>query len=756
MDVQGNPATWGQYLFPFGINLGGIDVPNPFEFNLNAVATPFIFEGLPWALDRRLSPGGCIPGACEGTAQTLDPFPFSGLDPRTQAATPKTAYNDPNYTASPLNTPVFGASNRILSFVGPGGNFNGNTTVLPFSLTVPVFPVDPAAIPIAPIVPVTLVCTAGGLNTPPVAADDVATTPENTAVVIDVLANDSDPDVGGTLNATTVTVVNAAANGTAVADPVTGAITYTPNALFVGLDSFTYTVQDNLGAVSNVAIVRVTVTAAAGNTPPVAVDDTGATPQNTAVVIDVLANDSDADVGGTLNPATVTVANATAGVTTVVDTVSGAITYTPNTGFAGLDVFTYTVQDNLGAVSNTAIVRVTVNAAGVNTPPLAVNDIATTLLNTAVVINVLANDSDPDVGGSLNPASVAVVNAPANGTTLIDAVTGAITYTPNASFTGIDSFNYTVQDNLGAVSNVAIVRVTVTAIPNTPPVAVDDAATTLQNTAAVINVLANDSDPDVGGTLNPATVTVVSAAANGTTLVNTTSGAITYTPNIGFAGLDSFTYTVRDNLGAVSNVALVRVNVQFVNTPPVAVNDGPFRTPIGTAIQINVLANDTDVDGILIPSTVTIVPGTTAPAGSATIVVSTATGIVAFVPAAGFTGVVTFRYTVADNLGAVSNQATVTVTVNATGTAEVLTVTRAEFRLAAGPYDIRGTTTVPNAAITMHLGPTLGGPGIATVLADAAGNWRFTGFSTLPGAATTISVVSTGGASVLGFPLTIR
>ncbi|NUM66338.1 DNRLRE domain-containing protein, partial [candidate division KSB1 bacterium] len=83
---------------------------------------------------------------------------------------------------------------------------------------------------------------------------------------------------------------------------------------------------------------------------------------------------------------------------------------------------------------------------------------------------------------------------------------------------------------------------------NAAPVANNDAATTAAGTAVVINVLANDSDAD--GSLNPTSVTVATAAAHGTTSVNTSNGAITYTPNAGFSGNDSFTYTVKDNAGA--------------------------------------------------------------------------------------------------------------------------------------------------------------------------------------------------------------
>src|SRR6185369_5296364 len=114
LDVNGNQATNGQYLFPFGINLGGIETADFLEVDINLLDTPRMFEGIPWNLDRRLSPSGCLKaGGCEPLGSShlgtfaLDPFPYTGLDPRLQAeflvaglpgGTPKVAFNDPQYT----------------------------------------------------------------------------------------------------------------------------------------------------------------------------------------------------------------------------------------------------------------------------------------------------------------------------------------------------------------------------------------------------------------------------------------------------------------------------------------------------------------------------------------------------------------------------------------------------------------------------------------------------------------------------------
>ena len=94
---------------------------------------------------------------------------------------------------------------------------------------------------------------------------------------------------------------------------------------------------------------------------------------------------------------------------------------------------------------------------------------------------------------------------------------------------------------------------------HTPPVAVNDSSNTIKNASVVINVLSNDRDFD--GTINATTLMIVSPVSHGTTSVNATSGAITYTPTANYFGSDSFTYKVKDNLGVYSNVATVSINV---------------------------------------------------------------------------------------------------------------------------------------------------------------------------------------------------
>lgn len=146
LDVHGNSAPNGQYYFQIGMGLGSILLPDFAGIDLDLLDTPISFSGIPWNLDRRLSPAGCD-GACEASAQPLDPFPFEGMDPRIQANTPIVPYIDPNFNRGILST----TNDRVLSYVSGvpvGGlfNFDGNNTILAWP------PVDPGALPV-PVVP---------------------------------------------------------------------------------------------------------------------------------------------------------------------------------------------------------------------------------------------------------------------------------------------------------------------------------------------------------------------------------------------------------------------------------------------------------------------------------------------------------------------------------------------------------------------------------------------------------------------------
>ena len=482
------------------------------------------------------------------------------------------------------------------------------------------------------------------VNNAPTGVADSATTNEDNAVAIDVLANDSDSD--GSLNPASVTVVGAPANGSTSVNTGTGVVTYTPTADYEGNDSFTYTVDDLYNGTSAATTVSITINAVNDN--PVAVADVVTTDEDTPINIDVAANDTDVDNGDSADNSTISLLTQPANGSASVN--AGVVVYTPDTNYNGSDSFTYTIDDQNGATSNTATVMI--NVTGVNDAPVAANDSANSDEDNAVSVDLVNNDSDVD--GTVDATTVTIMGQPANGTVAVNSSTGAATYTPDADFNGSDSFTYVVQDDAGATSNLATVSLTINSV-NDAPVAADDTVSLQEDTAYNINALGNDSDVD--GTLSASSLELVSTPGNGTASVS--NGVITYTPGADFNGSDSLTYRVQDNLGEWSNTATVSITVQAVNDEPLANNDSA-TTDEDTAVVIDVLTNDSDLDGTLDATTLQIV---SAPASGN--VNDNGDGTLTYTPAADSNGTDSFIYTVQDDLGGTSNSATVSISVRA-------------------------------------------------------------------------------------------
>lgn len=394
-----------------------------------------------------------------------------------------------------------------------------------------------------------------------------------------------------------------------------------------------------------------TVTVVDSNSSPIAANDATSTNEITLVNIDVLSNDSDPNPGDTLILSSVQIASQPLNGTAVAK-VNGTIDYTPNAGFKNsIDTFTYTVRDNHAALSNPATVSVTVNS--VNTAPTATPQSLTTAEDVAAGITLTGSDADGTI------VSFAVATQPAHGVvTTVDAAAGSFTYTPALNYNGADTFTFTATDNLGAVSTAVAVSLTITSV-NDAPIANDDTAVTNLDAAKDITVLLNDTDID--NAINIASI-VASVPAHGTAVPNVATGTVLYSPTAGYIGLDSFTYTVLDASGAVSNSATVTITVANTNTAPVANTDTARVNKNGGQITINVAANDSDADGTINPASVLIITDVNPLHGTT---VNNNNGTIGFTPTAGYSGPASFTYTVNDNLTAVSNIATVNITVNA-------------------------------------------------------------------------------------------
>jgi VCBS repeat-containing protein len=425
----------------------------------------------------------------------------------------------------------------------------------------------------------------------PKAVDDTYTTALNTAKVVSaaegVLSNDGTP-----LTSISSILVTGPAHGTLTLAPG-GSFTYTPANGWFGSDSFTYKDKDTFGNFSNIATVTINI----GNNTPVAANDAYSVDEDATltvpVVSGVLNNDTDGDNNVLAVATPAPVSGPSHGTLTLNS--NGSFTYNPYANYNGSDSFTYKATDG-AADSNTATVSLTVNP--VNDAPQAVNDSASTSEDTAVAIAVLTNDTDVDQ----NTLSVKAtsISAPAHGTaTLIttgpDA--GKILYTPEANYHGTDSFTYQATDGT-ADSNVATVTVTVSSV-NDAPVAVNDSASTTEDTAVRVAVIPNDTDLD--GDALAVKAGSISAPAHGTATLITSgpdAGKILYTPDANYNGPDSFTYRATDGT-ANSNIATVSITVNPANDAPsvsvdvvngatsLAVNEGNTSVNTGTFADID-------------------------------------------------------------------------------------------------------------------------------------------------------------------------
>ncbi len=407
------------------------------------------------------------------------------------------------------------------------------------------------------IAPITENCAVGNNNTAPVANNDLVGPIEaGESISFSVTENDVDSD--DNLNLASIEIISVPIDGTATVD-ASGTITYTNTGTTATTDRFSYTVTDTEGALSNEAIVSITVIEPTIiNTAPIANNDSiGSLEAGETTSFTVTGNDIDSD--GNLNPVSVVIVLSPANGTATVDT-SGTITYTNTNTTATTDTLSYTVSDTEGVISNEATVSITITEpTPINTAPIANNDMVDSL-EAGGIISFTVTENDVDSDGNLNPVSVVIVSSPIYGTATVDE-TGTITYLNDGGSAISDTLSYTVADTQGAISNEAIVSITINASPltNEPPVTQTDMATVQLGESIAINVLANDSDSD--GTLNKNSLVIVSNPSVGTVDINSVTGEITYSHNGSATSNDSFTYTVEDDKGDVSNEATVLITI---------------------------------------------------------------------------------------------------------------------------------------------------------------------------------------------------
>ena len=428
-----------------------------------------------------------------------------------------------------------------------------------------------------------------------------------------------------------------------------GSYSYTPDHGFFGTDSFTYTASDGInGTTSDPATITVDVAAA----PPVAQDGTVSGTEDSEAITGqahaIEINDdqlsyalvgSDGEAEHTLKTAHGTVTMQS----------NGSYSYTPDHGFFGTDSFTYQTTDTVNhTVSNSATVTVSVAPVA----PVAQNGTASgnedgsAITGQAMATDV--NTSDP-----LSYSLVGSGGGAEHGSVVMHA-DGTFTYTPDAGYVGSDSFTYTASDATnGTVSNTATETVTVAAAA---PVAQDGSAGGNEDDNAI-------SGQAVASQINGDPLTYILAGSGGGaehgSVVMHADGTFTYTPDTGYVGPDSFTYTASDATnGTVSNTATETVTVAAV--APVAQDGSAGGNEDDNAISGQAVASQINGD----PLSYTLTgSGGGAAHGS---VVMHADGTFTYTPDAGYVGSDSFTYTASDATnGTVSNTATETVTVAA-------------------------------------------------------------------------------------------
>ncbi len=496
------------------------------------------------------------------------------------------------------------------------------------------------------------------INDPPIAIDDsyrVDTTGFIDFDITNLLSNDYDVD-DAVLSVST-TPAEAPKNGTLILRN-DGTFSYQSLTPLLENDEFIYQILDSQGAS---AFAKVKILANGDILPPIAQNDDYTIDEDTTLVIDtvnlgILANDSDPN-GLTFELVANLLSQPQHGQLNLA--LDGTFTYIPNSNFFGVDQFQYQIKNSAELYSQASVTITVQSTADI---PIALDDNYQVEEDSNLQVDeeagLLLNDMDFD--SSILKVNTTPVTSPQKGTLVLEE-NGSFNYTPNANFSGIDSFTYEII-NGNQLTDTANVNITVMPLNDAPTVN-NESVTINEDTTAVVDVLANDSDID-GDQLSLISVDVDSGNA---VIVN---NAVHITPNIDFFGQITASYTVSDSFNA-TNTGTLTVMVLPVNDNPIAINNS-YSSPedVNVIVSINspnhLLANDSDVDGDTL--TVNTTPLTNVSHGSLAL---NSDGSFSYTPNSNFNGVDSFTYQVSDGNGATA-QASVSLTINAVNDAPTL------------------------------------------------------------------------------------
>ena len=471
----------------------------------------------------------------------------------------------------------------------------------------------------------------------------------------------------------TYTVTSGPTNGTLSGTAPN--LTYTPNAGYFGTDSFQFT-DTNGTATSAPATVTITVV----GTPTANSQSLTIAQDSTNDVITLTGSDPNTPA----LPLTYTVtSDPTHG------TLSGTapnLTYTPDAGYFGTDSFQFT-DTNGTATSAPATVTITV----VGTP--TANAQSVTFAQDSTNDAITLTGSDPNTPAL--PLTYTVTSAPTHGT--LSGTAPNLTYTPDAGYFGTDSFQFT-DTNGTATSAPATVTITVVGTPTANAQSV-----TLPENAASVPITLTGSDPNTPAL--PLTYTVTSAPTHGT--LSGTAPNLTYTPDTGYFGSDSFQFS--DTNGTATS-ATATVSITVVGTPT-ANGQSVTLAEDATNFAITLTGSDPNTPALSLRYTVTSAPTHGTLSGTAP--------NLTYTPTAGYFGADSFQFT--DTNGtATSAPATVTIIVVGKPTANAQSVTVGENVAKA----VTLTATDPNATATLTY--TVTSPPTHGTLSGTAPNLTYT------------------------------
>ncbi|HCM0976392.1 TPA: tandem-95 repeat protein, partial [Vibrio parahaemolyticus] len=496
------------------------------------------------------------------------------------------------------------------------------------------------------------------VNDAPVAKDDIATTQEDTAVTIDVLPNVTDVD-GDKLSIESVSVPKE--QGTV--EVVDGKLVFTPAENFNGDAEITYTVTD--GALTDQAKVTVTVNPV-DDAPTIKVDAVESITEDAVSTDTVVATLEVADTDTPEDQLTVSLENNSNGYFVLV----GDEVKLTQAGVDAVNNDELNLKDLTISASVSDGVNPTANDSDslivnrVNDAPTVENAIADQELSEDFATYTIdLNDAFKDSDSALN------FSVSGNSNVLVSIENGIATISPTADWNGSETLTFTATDPSGE-SISQTVNFTVAPVADI----VADKATVVEDMPTIIKVLGNDT---FEGDDKVVSLDTNNGPANGTVSVNP-DGSVTYTPNDNYHGTDSFTYIVTS--GGVSESTTVNVDVTPENDAPVAKDDTTI-TDEDTPVTIDVLPNDTDVDGDKLS-----IESASVPKEQGTVEV--VNGKLVFTPTENFNGDAEITYTVTD--GALTDQATVKVTVNAVNDTPVVESNIADQALAEDftPYTV--------------------------------------------------------------------